>query len=116
MLKSSNLTSLRMLTNSYIISSLMVSTISTSRSFSIIGPSLISSTILILYSSSIAMSSLIYSKISIFSSRKIRYSTYNSSLNGRIYGAPNNSSVNFLAKNNLVLYMIEVHHNPKDKI
>ena len=28
----------------------------------------------------------------------------------------NNKSVNFLAKNNLVLYTIEIHHNPKDKI
>ena len=28
----------------------------------------------------------------------------------------NNSSVNFLDNNNLISYMIKVHHNPKDKI
>ena len=28
----------------------------------------------------------------------------------------NNSSVNFLANNNLISYMTKVHHNPKDKI
>ena len=122
-LQSSSLTSLRSLTTSSIISFLMVSTISTSRSFSIIGSSLISYTILISGSFSITRPSLISSKISIFSyltstysSRKVFSSTCNSSFSSRIYGSSNNLNMNFLTNNNLVLYTTRFLHNPKDKI
>ena len=122
MLQSSNLISSRSLTTSSIISSLMVYTISSSRSFSIIGSSLIFSTILISNSSSIVRPSLISSKISIFSSLTSTYSSRKVFLQHVILplmvehmALQNNSSMNFLTNNNLVLYMTRFLHNPKDK-
>ena len=99
MLQSCNLTSLRSLTTSSIVSFLMVSTI------------------LILGSSSIIRPSLIFWKISIFSSLTSTYSYFLQHvilpLMVEYMALQNNLNMNFLVNNNLVLYTTRFIHNPK---